>query len=45
MNEIHLFVGVNPALYYLQVLGVTGSVLTLYLMRRRVRLGRRQPSF
>jgi hypothetical protein len=29
----------------LMLLAVTGSVLTLYIMRRRVRLGRRVPKF
>ena len=42
---IQLFVGVNPVLYYGQSLLVAGTVLSLYLMRRRVRLGRRQPTF
>jgi hypothetical protein len=42
---IQLFVGVNPVLYYGQSLLIAGTVLSLYLMRRRVRLGRRQPTF
>jgi len=42
---IELYVGVNPALYYFQMLAMAGTLLTLYMMRRRVRLGRRQPTF
>jgi hypothetical protein len=30
---------------YIMGLAVAGVVLTLYIMRRRVRLGRRQPKF
>jgi hypothetical protein len=45
-NVIQVFVvGVNPVLYLGQTLLVAGAVLTLYIMRRRVRLGRRQPTF
>ena len=32
---------INPMLY----VTVAGSILTLYIMRRRVRLGRRTPTF
>ena len=35
----------HPAIFVLTLLAATGSVLTLYIMRRRVRLGRRIPKF
>jgi hypothetical protein len=31
--------------YWAQNMLVAGAVLSLYIMRRRVRLGRRQPTF
>jgi hypothetical protein len=40
-----LVVGMNPALIVFQSLACAGAVLTLYIMRRRVRLGRRTPTF
>jgi hypothetical protein len=46
MNTVlEVFVGVNPVIYWAQTMLVAGGALTLYLMRRRVRLGRRQPTF
>jgi hypothetical protein len=45
-NVFQVFlIGVNPVLYLGQNLLFAGAVLTLYIMRRRVRLGRRQPTF
>jgi hypothetical protein len=44
-NVLHVYVGLNPLVFYCQSLLVAGAALTLYLMRRRVRLGRRQPTF
>jgi hypothetical protein len=45
-NVIQLFIlGVNPVLYLGQTFFVAGAVLSLYIMRRRVRLGRRVPTF
>ena len=45
-NVIQLFmVGVNPVLYLGQTFFVAGAILSLYIMRRRVRLGRRTPTF
>lgn len=35
---------ISPA-FVLLLLASTGTVLTLYIMRRRVRLGRRVPKF
>jgi hypothetical protein len=35
----------TPAAFVFTLLAATGSVLTLYIMRRRVRLGRRVPKF
>ena len=32
-------------LYTLSLVAMTGTVLVLYIMRRRVRLGRREPKF
>jgi hypothetical protein len=36
---------VTTSYVYMLGLAVAGVVLTLYIMRRRVRLGRRQPKF
>lgn len=36
---------VNAGFYLLTLLAATGTVLVLYIMRRRVRLGRRTPRF
>jgi uncharacterized integral membrane protein len=36
---------ISPALFALLILAVSGAVLTLYIMRRRVRQGRRTPKF
>jgi hypothetical protein len=36
---------VNVNLFMLAVLAGTGAVLLLYIMRRRVRQGRRKPKF
>ena len=35
----------KDVLLILAILSGTGTVLTLYIMRRRVRLGRRKPKF
>jgi len=46
MNTIvEVFVGVHPVYYWAQNMLVAGAILSLYIMRRRVRLGRRQPTF
>jgi hypothetical protein len=36
---------IHPALVLFQNLAMAGVVLSLYIMRRRVRLGRRMPTF
>jgi len=36
---------VSTTYFYVLALAVGGSILTLYIMRRRVRLGRRKPKF
>jgi hypothetical protein len=36
---------IDPAFYVLTLLASTGAVLVLYIMRRRVRQGRRVPKF
>jgi hypothetical protein len=36
---------VSISYLYILALAVGGAVLTLYIMRRRVRLGRRKPKF
>ena len=36
---------ITSAAFLFMLLAATGSVLTLYIMRRRVRLGRRVPKF
>jgi hypothetical protein len=45
MNYFVMFFGVHPALFLGQTLLCAGAMLTLYIMRRRVRLGRRTPTF
>jgi len=36
---------ISSEFFALLVLAVAGSALTLYIMRRRVRIGRRSPKF
>jgi hypothetical protein len=36
---------ITPTVAYVAFSAVTGAVLTLYIMRRRSRLGRRTPKF
>lgn len=36
---------IDPAAVTIMVLALAGVVLTLYIMRRRVRLGKRTPKF
>ena len=36
---------ISPLSAFVAFASVTGAVLTLYIMRRRVRLGRRTPKF
>jgi hypothetical protein len=36
---------ISTEFFVLMVIAVAGSALTLYIMRRRVRLGRRSPKF
>ena len=45
MNYLVVLFGVHPAVFLGQTILCAGAVLTLYIMRRRVRQGRRTPTF
>lgn len=40
-----VFMYINPTNFLFVIVALAGILLTLYIMRRRVRLGRRTPKF